>query len=144
MLSSHVKRSPLRILWLQNKINCTFSKKKKIYMKWFGISMVHYIRNRPWPDTKFSLSYPNIIIMWKWTNQHNKSMEQRKTLSPDRIQTYDPQTLGGHSIHLNYGELMESQRSYTSFKFDTFIVPTNIALDQSQGCALHCPVAPGA
>ena len=54
------------------------------------------------------------------------------------------QTLGGHSIHLNYGELMESQRPYTSFKFDTFIVPTNIALDQSQGYALHCLVAPGA
>ena len=35
--------------------------------------------------------------------------DKEKICIPDRIWTYDSQTPGGRTIHLNYGELMETE-----------------------------------
>ena len=43
-------------------------------------------------------------MSWVW--------DEEKIRVPDRIRTYNPQTPDGCSIHLSYGELMESDAIY--------------------------------
>ena len=49
--------------------------------------------------------------MWKWIN-HVTSVGQEKSESLTGLEPMTSQTLGGCSIHLSYGELMESEAIY--------------------------------
>ena len=51
--------------------------------------------------------------MWKWNDQHATSVGQKKkSESPTGLEPMTSQTLGGRSIHLSYGELMEREAIY--------------------------------
>ena len=53
----------------------------------------------------------------KWSACHERGV-------PDRIRTYDLPNTGGCSIHLSYGELMESEAIYN---FKTKLLPKILA-----------------
>ena len=51
----------------------------------------------------FKLSEANVKI--KWSACHERGTK-KKSESPTGFEPLTPKTLGGHSIHLSYGELM--------------------------------------
>ena len=72
----------------------------------------HKLVSKKGKMVNFKLGETNVKM--KWSACHKRGTKKESDRVPNRIRTYDLpiQTPGGRSIHLSYGELMESETIY--------------------------------